>query len=122
MYDALKERGLRTAIAISLGCAAAIAFTPTSASAITAVHAVYHSDNAGIVHEIGEKRGRDYRARGGYGDRHHHHHHYYGYRPYRPYHGYGYWPGYYPNYYGGYGYADPYWSRPGLSIGFSFSN
>jgi hypothetical protein len=44
----------------------------------------------------------------------------YGYRPYRPYYGYGYWPDYY--YYGGYGYDYPYWSRPGVSIGFSFSN
>ena len=68
----LKQRGLRTVTAIGLGCAAAIAFATTPASAITSVPAVYDSGNAGIVHEIGEKR-QGYRGRGGYGDRHHHH-------------------------------------------------
>jgi hypothetical protein len=121
MRDTLKQRGLRTVAAIGLGCAATVAFTTTPASAITSVPAAYDIGNGGIVHEIGEKR-QGYRGRGGYGDRHHHHHHYHRYGSYRPYYGYGYWPVYYPNYYGGYGYADPYWSRPGLSIGFSFSN
>jgi hypothetical protein len=96
-------------------------FAPTPASAITAVPALHDGDtNTGIVHEIGEKgrHGHDSRGRHSH-DYRHHHHHYYGYGPYRPYYGYGYWPDYY---YGGYGYAYPYWSRPGISIGFSFSN
>jgi hypothetical protein len=113
MHDDLRDIVLRRVTAITVGCAAAFVFAPTSASAITAIPAVY--DNTGIVHEIGDARGD---GRNGY--RHYHHHHYYGYAPYPPpYYGYSYWPDYY---YGGYGYAYPYWSRPGVSVGFSFSN
>jgi hypothetical protein len=110
-YD-LRERVLPTVTAITVGCAAALAFAPNSASAITAIPAVYGGETDGrIVQEVGEK------GRHGHRYRHHHHHHYYGYRPYRPYYGYGYRPDYY---YGYYGYPYRYWGRPDVSIGFSF--
>lgn len=123
MHDDLRDRVLRTLAAIIVGCAAPLTLAPTAASAITAVPAIYdNGTNTKIIHEIGEKRRHSHDSRGHYSRdyRQHHHHHHYGYGPYRPYYGYGYWPDYY--YYGGYGYDYPYWSRPGVSIGFSFSN
>jgi hypothetical protein len=107
---------LRTVTGVTAGCAATLAFAPKPATALTTLPAVYdRQTDARIIQEIGEKRrhGHGYRHR----DRHHHHHYHYGYGPYRPYYGYRYWPDYY---YGGYVYPYPYWSPPGVSIGFSF--
>jgi hypothetical protein len=111
-YD-LRKQMLRTVTVIAAGCAAALAFAPKPASAMS-IPAVYDGDNARIIQEIGEKRrhGHGYRHRD-----HHHHHHHHGYGPYRPYYGYRYWPDYY---YGGYVSPYSYWGPPGVSIGFSF--